>query len=46
MTQALLQVDRLCSGYSGAVVLNEISLHIDRGETVAVSVETAPARPR
>jgi branched-chain amino acid transport system ATP-binding protein len=36
MTQALLQVDRLCSGYDGAAVLQQVSLHIDRGETVAV----------
>src|SRR4051794_20958692 len=36
MTQALLQVDRLCSGYDGAAVLNQVSLHVDRGETVAV----------
>jgi branched-chain amino acid transport system ATP-binding protein len=36
VTRALLQVDELCSGYNGAAVLNQVSLHIDRGETVAV----------
>jgi branched-chain amino acid transport system ATP-binding protein len=36
MTAVLLQVDQLCSGYNGASVLKEVSLYIDRGETVAV----------
>jgi branched-chain amino acid transport system ATP-binding protein len=33
---ALLQVDKLSAGYNGALVLSEVSLHVDRGETVAV----------
>jgi branched-chain amino acid transport system ATP-binding protein len=33
---ALLQVDRLAAGYGGVPVLTGVSLHVDRGETVAV----------
>jgi branched-chain amino acid transport system ATP-binding protein len=32
----LLDVGGLCAGYNGAAVLSDISLHLDRGETVAV----------
>jgi branched-chain amino acid transport system ATP-binding protein len=32
----LLEVEHLCAGYDGALVLSGISLHVDRGETVAV----------
>jgi branched-chain amino acid transport system ATP-binding protein len=34
--RALLEVNGLCAGYNGAQVLSEVSLHVDRGETVAV----------
>jgi branched-chain amino acid transport system ATP-binding protein len=33
---ALLQVQDLCSGYRGVPVLSKVSLHVLRGETVAV----------
>ncbi|MGE0314106.1 MAG: ABC transporter ATP-binding protein [Lautropia sp.] len=36
MTTRLLEVDGLCAGYDGAVVLAGVSLHVERGETVAV----------
>jgi branched-chain amino acid transport system ATP-binding protein len=36
MSTPLLQVDGLCASYDGAAVLDEISLHVDAGETVAV----------
>jgi branched-chain amino acid transport system ATP-binding protein len=32
----LLEVEGLCAGYNGALVLAGISFHVDRGETVAV----------
>jgi branched-chain amino acid transport system ATP-binding protein len=32
----LLQVEGLCAGYNGALVLTDVSLHVKRGETVAV----------
>ena len=33
---ALLEVQNLSAGYNGTAVLNDISLHVDAGETVAV----------
>jgi branched-chain amino acid transport system ATP-binding protein len=36
MNTPLLQVDGLCASYDGASVLNEVSLHVHAGETVAV----------
>jgi len=36
MNTPLLQVDGLCASYDGACVLNEVSLHVHAGETVAV----------
>jgi branched-chain amino acid transport system ATP-binding protein len=36
MNTPLLQVEELCASYDGASVLNEVSLHVHAGETVAV----------
>ena len=36
MTTPMLEVEGLCAGYGGASVLVNVSLRVDRGETVAV----------